>query len=84
MVIFSLIFAQFIVLRKRFQKFFQMAYYSPAVLSSVVVAAISLIIFDPRGLSNQLINFVMNTPGVDHKWLANSTMVQISTMLVYF
>ena len=84
MVIFSLIFAQFIFTRKRFQKFFQMAYYSPAVLSSVVVAAIWLIIFDPRGLSNQLINFLMNTPGVDHKWLANSTMVQISTMLVYF
>lgn len=84
MVIFSLIFAQFIVSRKRFQKFFQMAYYSPAVLSSVVVAAIWLIIFDPRGLSNQLINFIMNTPGVDHKWLANATMVQISTILVYF
>ena len=48
MVIFSLIFAQFIVSRRRFQKFFQIAYYSPAVLSSVVVAAIWLIIFDPR------------------------------------
>ncbi len=84
MVIFSLIFAQFIVSRKRFQKFFQMAYYSPAVLSSVVVAAIWLLIFDPRGLSNQLVNFLMNTPGVDHKWLANASMVQISTMLVYF
>ena len=84
MVIFSLVFAQFIVTRKRFRKFFQMAYYSPAVLSSVVVAAIWLIIFDPRGLSNQLVNFIMNTPGVDHRWLANATMVQISTMLVYF
>jgi len=84
MVIFSLIFAQFIVSRRRFQKFFQIAYYSPAVLSSVVVAAIWLLIFDPRGLSNQLINFILNTPGIDHKWLANATMVQISTMLVYF
>ena len=84
MVIFSLIFAQFIVSRKRFQKFFQMAYYSPAVLSSVVVAAIWLLIFDPRGLSNQLVNFILNTSGVDHMWLANATMVQISTMLVYF
>jgi multiple sugar transport system permease protein len=84
MVVFSLIFAQFIVSRKRFQKFFQIAYYSPAVLSSVVVAAIWLIIFDPRGLSNQLVNFIMDTPGIDHKWLANATMVQISTMLVYF
>jgi multiple sugar transport system permease protein len=26
----------------------------------------------------------MNTPGIDHKWLANSVMVQMSTMLVYF
>jgi multiple sugar transport system permease protein len=70
MVVFSLIFAVFIMSRKRFKKFFQMAYYSPAVLSSVVVAAIWLLIFD--------------TPGVDHKWLANSAMVQMSTMLVYF
>ena len=84
MVVFSLIFAVFIVSRKRFKKFFQMAYYSPAVLSSVVVASIWLLIFDPRGLSNQLVNFILNTPGVDHKWLANSAMVQMSTMLVYF
>jgi multiple sugar transport system permease protein len=84
MVVFSLIFAVFIISRKRFNKFFQMAYYSPAVLSSVVVAAIWLLIFDPRGLSNQFVNFILNTPGVDHKWLANSAMVQISTMLVYF
>lgn len=84
MVVFSLIFAVFIMSRKRFKKFFQMAYYSPAVLSSVVVASIWLLIFDPRGLSNQLVNFILNTPGVDHKWLANSAMVQMSTMLVYF
>ena len=84
MVIFSLLFAMLIMSRKRFQKFFQMAYYSPAVLSSVVVAAIWLLIFDPRGLSNQVVNFLLNTPGVDHKWLANSMMVQVSTMMVYF
>jgi len=83
MVIFSLTFAMLIISRKRFRKFFQMAYYSPAVLSSVVVAAVWLLIFDPRGLSNQLVNLIMNTPGVDHKWLVNSVMVQISTMLVY-
>lgn len=83
MVIFSLTFAMLIISRKRFQKFFQMAYYSPAVLSSVVVAAVWLLMFDPRGLSNQLVNLIMNTPGVDHKWLANAVMVQISTMLVY-
>ena len=84
MVVFSLIFAVFIISRKRFKKFFQMAYYSPAVLSSVVVAAIWLLIFDPRGLSNQFVNFILNTPGIDHKWLVNSAMVQMSTMLVYF
>ena len=83
MVLFSLIFALFIMSRKRFQNFFQMAYYSPAVLSSVV-AAIWLLILDPRGLANQWVNFILNTPGIDHKWLAHSAMVQISTMMVYF
>lgn len=83
MVLFSLIFALFIMSRKRFQNFFQMAYYSPAVLSSVV-AAIWLLISDPRGLANQWVNFILNTPGIDHKWLAHSAMVQISTMMVYF
>jgi multiple sugar transport system permease protein len=83
-VVFSLILALFIMSRKRFKKFFQMAYYSPAVLSSVVVAAIWLLMLDPRGLANQWVNFILNTPGIDHKWLANSTMVQISTMMVYF
>lgn len=82
-VILSLILANFIISRKRFQWFFQMAYYSPAVLSSVVVAVIWLLIFDPRGLGNQFLNFILNTPGIDHKFLANSVMVQISTMVVY-
>jgi len=84
LLIFSLIFAIFIISRKRFQKFFQIAYYSPAVLSSVVTAVIWLLIFDPRGLSNQWLNFILNTPGINHKWLTNSVMVQMSTMLVYF
>lgn len=84
MVIFSLLLAALIMSRKRFQKLFQMAYYSPAVLSSVVVAAIWLLIFDPRGLGNQVVNFIMHTPGIDHKWLAGSIMVQIATMMVYF
>lgn len=84
MVIFSLLLAALIMSRKRFQKLFQMAYYSPAVLSSVVVAAIWLLIFDPRGLGNQVANFIMHSPGIDHKWLAGSIMVQIATMMVYF
>jgi multiple sugar transport system permease protein len=65
-------------------KLLQVAYYSPAVLSSVVAATIWLLIFDPRGLANQTINFVMSTPGVDHNWFVNPVMEQISTMLVYF
>ena len=84
LVVFSLIFAAFIMSRKRFQKFFQMAYYSPAVLSSVVAAAIWLLILDPRGLANQFVNLLMNSPGVDHKWLASIGMVRFSTILVYF
>jgi len=84
MVIFSLLLAALIMSRKRFQKLFQMAYYSPAVLSSVVVATIWLLIFDPRGLGNQAVNYIMHSPGVDHKWLAGSIMVQFSTMMVYF
>jgi len=84
LLIFSLIFAIFIMSRKRFQNFFQIAYYSPAVLSSVVAAVIWLLIFDPRGLGNQWLNFILNSPGINHRWLTNSVMVQISTMLVYF
>jgi multiple sugar transport system permease protein len=66
------------------RKLLQMAYYSPAVLSSVVAATIWLLIFDPRGLANQWINFLMRTPGVDHDWFVNPAMVQLSTMFVYF
>lgn len=68
----------------RARGFFQIAYYTPAVISSVVAAAIWLLIFDPRGLGNQWVNIILNAPGVDRKWLADKTMVQISTMVVYF
>lgn len=84
LVLVSLLLAVLILQTKKGQKFFQMAYYSPAVLSSVVAAVIWLAIFDPRGLANQWVNFLMQTPGVDHKWLAHPMMVQFSTMLVYF
>jgi multiple sugar transport system permease protein len=66
------------------KRFLQIAYYSPAVLSSVVAATIWLIIFDPRGLANQAVNLLMNTPGVDHDWFVNPVMEQLSTMIVYF
>ncbi len=84
LLVVSLILAVLITQLKRGKKFLQMAFYSPAVLSSVVAAAIWLLIFDPRGLANQWVNFVLNSPGVDHNWFANATMVQFATMLVYF
>lgn len=84
MVLFSLAFAALILTRKRFQKFLQMAYYSPAVLSSVVAASIWLLIFDPRGLSNQFLNFIFNTKGIDYHWLSNENMLRLATIIVYF
>lgn len=85
-VICSLLFAICItsLSSRRVKGFFQIAYYTPAVISSVVAATIWMLIFDPRGLGNQWVNAILGTPGIDHKWLADATMVQISTMLVYF
>ncbi len=83
-LVLSLMLAAFIMNVPKAKKFFQMAYYTPAVISSVVSAAIWLLIFDPRGLANQWMNFMMNTPGIDHRWLAGSITVRISTMIVYF
>lgn len=80
----SLLLATLILQLRSGQKLVQMAYYSPAVLSSVVAAVIWLLIFDPRGLANQWLNAALNTPGIDHKWLAHPIMVQLSTILVYF
>lgn len=85
-VVVSLAFAVFLTLipNKKVRGFFQIAYYTPAVISSVVAAAIWLLIFDPRGLGNQWVNMLLNTPGIDRKWLSDATMVQISTIIVYF
>lgn len=86
MVVISLIIAVLLMqLRKnRYRGFFQIGYYLPAVLSSVVAASIWMILFDPRGLINQFSNTLMFTSGVDYGWLINSRMLQISTMIVYF
>lgn len=86
MVIISLIIAVLLMqLRKnKYRGFFQIAYYMPAVLSSVVAASIWMILFDPRGLINQFSNTLMFSSGVDYGWLTNSRMLQISTMIVYF
>jgi multiple sugar transport system permease protein len=56
----------------------------PAVLSSVVAASIWMILFDPRGLVNQVSNMVLFTQGVDYQWLTSDNMLQVSTMIVYF
>ncbi|HNR63099.1 MAG TPA: sugar ABC transporter permease [Thermotogota bacterium] len=70
--------------RKRFRSFFQMALYSPAVLSTVVAATIWLLILDPRGLGNTWMNALMGTSGKDYQWFANPDMSRISTILIYF
>ena len=79
----SLVLALFISSRKRFQRFLQLSFFSPAVVSTVVAAAIWLLIFDPRGIANQLTNAFVGTPGLDHKWLVAPGMLQLATMLVY-
>lgn len=84
LVIFSLILATFIMSIRRFQRFFQMAFYAPAVLSSVVAALIWLIIFDPRGIANQGVNILFGTQGINYHWLSKSGMLRFSTMIVYF
>jgi multiple sugar transport system permease protein len=86
LLVFSLIYAVFLTqfTSRRGRGFFQIAFYTPAVLSSVVAAAIWMLMFDPRGLANQWVNALFRTAGVDHKWLADSVMVQVSTMIVYF
>lgn len=84
LVVFSLILAMLIMSISRFQRFFQMAFYSPAVLSSVVAAMIWLLIFDPRGLANQGMNAFLGTTGVNYNWLSTTGMLRLSTIIVYF
>lgn len=86
MVVFSLILAALMMQLRhtRERGFFQISFYMPAVLSSVVAASIWMILFDPRGLVNQASNFLMHTEGKDFRWLTDDTMLQVSTMIVYF
>ena len=65
-------------------KFYELCFYTPAVLSSVVAATIWMILFQPTGLVNQFSNFLMRTTGKDYQWLTSNTMLQVSTMIVYF
>lgn len=80
---FSLILSLLMVTRKNASRTFQMLYYAPAVLSSVVAALIWMLIFDPRGLGNGILNFIMHTPGVDHRWLTDPLHLQIATIMIY-
>ncbi|MBP5465080.1 MAG: sugar ABC transporter permease [Treponema sp.] len=84
LVVVCLLLAVFISTRSKGQRLFQMILYSPAVLSSVVIALIWMILLDPRGLMNQFMNMLMGTSGVDFKWLSDGTMVRFSTILIYF
>ncbi|MBQ9238006.1 MAG: sugar ABC transporter permease [Treponema sp.] len=84
LVFFSLILAVFLTMRPRGSRVLQLIYYTPAILSSVVAALIWQVIFEPRGIANQAVNFLLHTQGIDMQWLSNSTMLQIATMIVYF
>jgi len=84
LLVFSLALAVCIMSIPRFRRFFQLALYSPAVLSSAVAALIWLLIFDPRGLANQGMNALMGTTGVNYKWLSDTFMLRLSTIIVYF
>lgn len=86
LLVLSLMIAVFIsnLSSNKAKKFLQISYYCPAILSSVVAAAIWMIIFDPRGLGNQWVNALMNTPGIDRRWLVDPVMEQVSTMVIYF
>ena len=84
LVVICLLLAVFISTRSKGKRLFQMILYSPAVLSSVVIALIWMILLDPRGLMNQFMNMLMGTSGVDFKWMSDGAMVRFSTILIYF
>jgi multiple sugar transport system permease protein len=80
---FSLIFGLIIATRNRGHRILQLMIYSPSVLSSVVTALIWMLIFDPRGMANSVVNALFRTPGVDHKWMTDTVMLQISIIVIY-
>ncbi len=84
LTIFSFLFGLIIATRKRGLKVIQLMIYSPAILSSVVAALIWMLLFDPRGIANSVVNFICNTPGVDHKWLTSTTKLYFATSMIYF
>ncbi|MDD6840272.1 MAG: sugar ABC transporter permease [Spirochaetales bacterium] len=84
LTLFSFIFGLILTTRKKGVKIMQLMIYSPAILSSTVAALIWLIMFDPRGIMNSIVNFICNTPGVDHRWLTNTSKLYMSTSMIYF
>jgi multiple sugar transport system permease protein len=80
---FSLVFGLIVATRNRGHRILQLMIYSPSVLSSVVTALIWMLIFDPRGMANGLVNTLFGTPGVDHKWMTDTIMLQISIIVIY-
>lgn len=84
LVLVSLILASFITAQLKTARFWQLIFYSPAVLSSAVASLIWMIIFQPTGLANQIVNGFLLREGVDMRWLSSGTMVRISTIIVYF
>jgi multiple sugar transport system permease protein len=83
LTIISLIFGLIIATRNKGHRILQLLIYSPAVLSSVVTALIWMLFFDPRGLANSVVNTIMRTPGVDHRWMTDKAMLQISIIIIY-
>ncbi|MCL2480054.1 MAG: sugar ABC transporter permease [Treponema sp.] len=83
LTILALVFGLIIVTRKKGHKILQLLFYAPAVFSSVVAALVWMLLFDPRGIANSLVNFIMNTPGIDHNWLTGTGMLQLSTAAIY-
>ena len=84
LVVVCLLLAALITSRNKGKRAYQMVLYSPAVLSSVVIALIWMILLDPRGLMNQIFNTISGQSGVDFRWLSDSKMVRISTIIIYF
>jgi multiple sugar transport system permease protein len=83
LTVISLFFGLIITTRNKAHRTLQLMIYSPGVLSSVVTALIWMLMFDPRGLANSIVNTIMRTPGVDHHWITNTVMLQISIIIIY-
>ena len=66
LVVVCLLLAVLITTRNKGKRGLQMILYTPAVLSSVVIALIWMILLDPRGLMNQFMSIftIINIPTI--------------------